>query len=175
MYVSVFSYIQVILGDGTGITTKVRALAAKPNRYGVTYNGYIINGLRFHTLSREAARLTQNSGVVNIADDGVNYFGRLLDIVELSYANYKVVLFKCEWYDVHHKAGLRQDEFGYSHVNFSRKIHTGDKLDDDPFVFSSQIQQVFYVQNPKAEPWNTVVRVSPRDNFDMGVELNEES
>ena len=133
-------------------------MAAKPNRYGVTYNGYIINGLRFHTLSREAARLTQNSGVVNIADDGVNYFGRLLDIVELSYANYKVVLFKCE-----------RDEFGYSHVNFSRKIHTGDKLDDDPFVFSSQIQQVFYVQNPKAEPWNTVVRVSPRDNFDMGV------
>ena len=169
MYVSVFPYIQVILGDGTGITTKVRALAAKPNRYGVTYNGYIINGLRFHTLSREAARLTQNSGVVNIADDGVNYFGRLLDIVELSYANYKVVLFKCEWYDVHHKAGLRRDEFGYSHVNFSRKIHTGDKLDDDPFVFSSQNQQVFYVQNPKAEPWNTVVRVSPRDNFDMGV------
>jgi hypothetical protein len=60
----------------------------------VTYSGYIINGFRFHTLSREAARLTQNSGVVNIADDGVNYFERLSDVVELSYANYKVVLFK---------------------------------------------------------------------------------
>jgi hypothetical protein len=82
------------------------------------------------------------------------------------------MLFKCEWYDVHYKAGLRQDEFGYSHVNFSRKIHTGDKLEDDPFVFSSQVQQVFYVQNPKAAPWNTVVRVSPRDNFDMGAELS---
>jgi hypothetical protein len=138
----------------------------------VTYSGYIINGFRFHTLSREATQFTQNSGVVNIADDGVNYFG-----VELSYANYKVVLFKCEWYDVHHKARLRQDEFGYSHVNFSRKIHTGDKLEDDPFVFSSQVQQVFYVQDPKVAPWNTVVRVSPRDNFDMGVELsaNDES
>jgi hypothetical protein len=160
------------LGDGTRITTKVRVLAAKPNRCGVTYSGYIINGFRFHTLSREATQFTQNSGVVNIADDGVNYFGRLSDIVELSYANYKVVLFKCEWYDVHHKARLRQDEFGYSHVNFSRKIHTGDKLEDDPFVFSSQVQQVFYVQDPKVAPWNTVVRVSPRDNFDMGVELS---
>jgi hypothetical protein len=113
------------LGDGTGITTKARALAAKLNRCGMTYSGYIINGFRFHTLSREDARLTQNSGVVNIADDEVNYFGRLSNIVELSYANYKVLLFKCEWYDVHHKAGLRQDMFGYSHVNFSRKIHTG--------------------------------------------------
>ena len=62
-------------------------------------------------MSREAAQLSQNSGVVNIADDGVNYFSRLSDIVELSYANYKVVLFKCEWYDIHHKARLRQDEF----------------------------------------------------------------
>ena len=58
---------QVILGDGLGITKKVRALAAKPSRHGVRYNGYIINGFRFHTLSREAARSTQNSGVVNIA------------------------------------------------------------------------------------------------------------
>jgi hypothetical protein len=106
MYISFFPYIQVILGHGMGITIKVRAFAAKPNRCGVTYSGYIINGFRFHTLSREAARLTQNSGVVNIADDGVNYFGRLSDIVELSYANYKVVLFKCELYNVHHKAGL---------------------------------------------------------------------
>jgi hypothetical protein len=161
MFISFFPYIQVILGDRIGITTKVRALAAKPNRCGVTYSGYIINGFRFHTLSREAARFTQNSGVVNIAEDGVNYFGRLSNIVELSYTNYKVVLFKCEWYDVHHKAGLQQDEFGTTHVNFSRKIHNGDKLEDDPFV-----------QNPKVEPWNTVVRVSPRDNFDMGVKLS---
>ena len=43
------------------------------------------------------------------------------------------------------------------------------------FVFSSQIQQVFYVYDPKAEPWNTVVRVSLRDNFDMDVELSARS
>ena len=65
-----FPYIQVILGDGTGVTAKVRALAAKPSRYGVQFSGYIINGLRFHSLSREAARLTQNSGVVNIVEEG---------------------------------------------------------------------------------------------------------
>uniref|UniRef100_A0A8R7QAP8 DUF4216 domain-containing protein n=2 Tax=Triticum TaxID=4564 RepID=A0A8R7QAP8_TRIUA len=36
---------------------------------------------------------------------------------------YKVVFFKCDWYDVHHKAGIIRDEFGFTHVNFSRKIH----------------------------------------------------
>ncbi|WVZ49712.1 hypothetical protein U9M48_001044 [Paspalum notatum var. saurae] len=58
----------IILGDGLGISKKVIALAAKPRRCGVRYSGYVINGFRFHTMSREAARLTQNSGVVNTAD-----------------------------------------------------------------------------------------------------------
>ncbi|CAD6253099.1 unnamed protein product [Miscanthus lutarioriparius] len=159
---------KVILGDGLGITKKVRALAAKPSKHGVRYNGYIINGFRFHTLSREAARSTQNSGVVNIAEDGVNYYGRLTDIIELTYTDYKVVLFKCDWYDVHHRAGLRNDEFGLPLVNFLKKIHTGEKLEHDPCVFSSQVEQVFYVEHPKAEGWNSVVRFKPRDTFDMG-------
>jgi len=60
-------------------------LAGKPSKCGVRYSGYIVNGFRFHTMSREAGRLTQNSGIVNIAEDGVNYYGRLSDIIELSY------------------------------------------------------------------------------------------
>lgn len=125
-------------------------------------------------MSREAARLTQNSGVVNIAADGVNYYGRLSDIIELSYREFKVVLFKCDWYDVHHRAGLRKDEFGYTVVNFSRRIHTGDKLEHDPFVFSSQVKQVFYVEEPKAKGWNVVVSVTPRDLFDMGTQVSSD-
>ena len=123
-------------------------------------------------MSREAGRLTQNSGIVNIAEDGVNYYGRLSDIIELSYREYKVVLFKCDWYDVHHRVGLQKDDFGFTLVNFSRKIHTGEKMEHDPFVFSSQVEQVFYVEDPKAKGWNVVVRVKPRDLFDMGDELS---
>jgi hypothetical protein len=121
-------------------------------------------------MMREAGRSTQNSGVVNIADDGVNYYGRLSDIVELSYRKYKVVLFRCDWYDVHHKAGIKKDEFDFTLVNFSRKIHSGDKLDHDPFVFSSQVEQVFYAEDAKAKGWHVVTRFKPRDIFDMGVE-----
>lgn len=145
---------------------KIRALARKPDKWGKRYNGFIINGIRFHTVKRENRRKTQNSGVVNIADDGVNYYGRLTDIIELSYGNdYKVVLFKCDWYDVYHRAGLRKDEFRYTLVNFSRLIHTGDEIQDDPFVFSSQVQQVFYMEDRKNEGWNVVVPVTPRDLY----------
>ena len=56
---------------------------------------------------------------MNIAEDGVNYYGRLSDIIELSYREYKVVLFKCDWYDVHHRVGLQKDDFGFTLVNFS--------------------------------------------------------
>ncbi|XP_039792276.1 uncharacterized protein LOC120658128 [Panicum virgatum] len=125
-------------------------------------------------MSRDAGRLTQNSGIVNIAEDGVNYYGRLSDIIELSYIEYKVVLFKCDWYDVHHRVGLQKDDFGFTLVNFSRKIHTGKKMEHDPFVFSSQVEQVFYVEDPKAKGWNVVVRVKPRDLFDMGDELSSD-
>ncbi|WVZ64539.1 hypothetical protein U9M48_014039, partial [Paspalum notatum var. saurae] len=38
----------------------------------------------------------------------------------------------------------------------SRLIHTGEKLEHDPFVFSSQVVQVFYVEDPKAKGWNIV-------------------
>jgi hypothetical protein len=168
-------YIQVLEHDGRGFSEKIRALAAKPNKYGVRYSGYIINGFRFHTMARETGHVTQNSGIVNVAADGVSYYGRLSDIWELSYQDYKVVLFKCDWYDVHHKAGFKIDEFGFSLVNFSRKIHTGEKLEDDPFVFSSQVKQVFYVEDPKHEGWNTVVGGSPpRDFFDMGEEQSSD-
>ncbi|XP_066161921.1 uncharacterized protein [Oryza sativa Japonica Group] len=68
------------------------------------------------------------------------------------------------------RAGMKNDEFRFSLVNFSRKIHTGEKLDDDPFVFSSQVEQVFYSEDPNTEGWHVVTRFRPRDLFDMGVE-----
>ncbi|KAH1129311.1 hypothetical protein J1N35_000689 [Gossypium stocksii] len=53
-------------------------------------------------------------------------------------------------------------------VNFSRLIHTGEQLIDEPYVFSSQVKQVFYSKDPTDEGWYVVLRNSPRDLFDMG-------
>jgi hypothetical protein len=146
-------------------------LAKKPNKWGMHYKGFIINGFRFHTINREKKRKTQNSGVVNKSNEGIDYYGRLSDIIELSYGDdYKVVLFKCDWYDVHNRAGIKKDDFGFTLVNFSRVIHTGIEKEHDPFVFSSQVEQVFYVEDPKFKGWHVVTRKRPRDLFDMGIE-----
>ncbi|KAK5840210.1 hypothetical protein PVK06_009097 [Gossypium arboreum] len=53
-------------------------------------------------------------------------------------------------------------------VNFSRLIHTREQLIDEPYVFSSQVKQVFYSKDPTNEGWYVVLRNTPRDLFDMG-------
>ncbi|XP_020080846.1 uncharacterized protein LOC109704510 isoform X2 [Ananas comosus] len=164
---------QVMKADDSAISEKVATLGRGPNKVAKRFSGFIINGFRYHTISREENMLTQNSGVVNTSEiDGVNYYGRLRDIIELNYyGSFKVVLFKCDWVDVHHSSGIKQDEFGFTSVNFSRLIHTGEKLEHDPYVFSSQVEQVFYVQDPHHQNWFSVVKFKPRDFFDMGKEL----
>ncbi|KAK5831611.1 hypothetical protein PVK06_015409 [Gossypium arboreum] len=59
-------------------------------------------------------------------------------------------------------------KFGFTMVNFSRLIHTGEHLIDEPYVFSSQVKQVFYSKDPIDEGWYVVLRNTPRDLFDMG-------
>ena len=56
--------------------------------------------------------------------------------------------------------GIRQDEFQFTLVNFSRLIHTSNKLKHDPYMFSSQVEQVVYVQDPKNENWSKVVKAN---------------
>ena len=122
----------------SNISEDILSLGRGPNKVAKRFSAFIINGIRFHTMAREEQRLTQNSGVVNISEiEGTNYYGRLKEIIELNYYDrFKVVLFRCDWFDVYHNNGIKQDEFGFTLINFSRLIHTGDKVDDDPFVFS---------------------------------------
>ena len=150
------------------------ALARGPNKVARRFSSFIINGIRFHTIAREERRKTQNSGVVNTSEvGGVDYFGKIRDIIELNYyGSFKVVLFKCDWVNIYHSAGMKQDEYGFTLVNFSHLIHTGENANDDPYVFSSQVQQVFYVEDPKAINWSVVIKVKPRDTFEVG---NEEA
>lgn len=130
--------------DGISISNDIKSLRIGPKE-AKRFTGFIINGIQFHTLASEEQRLTQNSKVVNISEvEGVNYYRRIKDIIELNYYDiFKVVLFKCDWFDIHHNIGARQDEYGYTLVNFSHLIHIGEKVDDDPYVFSFQVEQVF--------------------------------
>ena len=83
------------------------ALARGPNKIVNRYNGFIINGFKFHTREREKFRKTQNSGVM-VEADGKSYYGALKDIYELDYyGKFKVVLFRCDWIDINSPRGFK--------------------------------------------------------------------
>jgi hypothetical protein len=166
--------------EGVEVTEDLKWLARGPLRNVTRYSGYLVNGYRFHTKDREDSLKTQNSGVVvsvegeNYASSrdrrpvhGVtNYYGKLNDIIELNYSGQiRVVLFKCDWVDVNR--GCKIDN-GVTLVNFSYKAHRGANLADDPYVFASQVDKVFYVTDPKHKDWEVVRHVKVRDVFDMG-------
>ncbi|CAN1145105.1 hypothetical protein LINPERHAP2_LOCUS14509 [Linum perenne] len=162
------------------INEYVTWLARGPNTVARRFNGYITKGIRFHTKEKEESRKSQNSGVVVVSEtstsqDDIEYFGKINDIIELNYyERFRVVLFKCDWVDVERGNGVKKDKFGYTLVNFSRLVHTRVHLSDEPFVFTSQVEQVFYIQDAIQSDWNVVVRVKPRDTYAIGDELSLE-
>ncbi|CAL1400210.1 unnamed protein product [Linum trigynum] len=91
----------------------------------------------------------------------ITYYGVIQEIIELDYwVGKKVVLFKCDW--VSSGRGLKQDDLGFTLVNFSRRMS-----DKEPFILASQAQQVFYVPDPIDSQWQVVIRTQPRDLCDM--------
>ncbi|KAK5839061.1 hypothetical protein PVK06_007819 [Gossypium arboreum] len=149
--------------SGNIVNDEVKWLSQGPNRVVKRYSGFIMNGFRFLTKYRERLRRTQNCGVVvnslitsyasardsNPVEGNVEYYGLLTDIIELDYyGKWKVVLFRCDWADANTARGIKNDQFGFTMVNFSRLIHTGEHLIDEPYVFSSQVKQVFYSKDP---------------------------
>ncbi|PKU76800.1 hypothetical protein MA16_Dca001406 [Dendrobium catenatum] len=152
------------------ISEEIKALAKGPNKLAYRYKGLLINSYIFHTKERDEGKKTQNFGVVNTTEIGnFSYYGKINDIIEINYSNlFKLILFKCDWAKTS-LTGIKKDEFGYTIVNFSRLIHTGQKLQDDPFVFSSQVETIFYIQDAKNMNCNYVVRVKSRDALDCNI------
>nr|XP_043616177.1 uncharacterized protein LOC122588102 [Erigeron canadensis] len=158
------------------VTEEIKWLARGPHSFVKRFSGYLVKGYRFHTKEHEKSLKTQNSGVVVTVVDGgcaggstpgvINYYGVLTDIVELNYSSkIRVVLFRCDWVDT--DRGCKRDEFGITLVNFSHLVHTGANLLDDPFVLASQVDKVYYAQDPKLKDWFVARHVKVRDAFNM--------
>ncbi|XP_050211487.1 uncharacterized protein LOC126661673 [Mercurialis annua] len=147
-------------------TDHIYALGLGPDIRIARYSGIIVNGVRFHTVERDNFRRTQNNGVSVTGEHKskeIEFYGVLTNIIDLQYVNGNhVFLFKCDWWDVGDKNGIKTDGNLVS-VNVSRKWYTGDS-----FVLSSQVQQVFYVSDMKnGGHWKIVQKSFHRNIFDV--------
>jgi hypothetical protein len=110
----------------------------------VKYNRYVINGKLFRTLAHDAGRRTQNSGVCVPTVDGETYYRKLTDIVKVEYYDRTTyVLFKYNWTDPTRDKGFKIDDYGLVFVNFNHLVHSGELITYEPYVLTSQVDQVF--------------------------------
>ncbi|XP_075095301.1 uncharacterized protein LOC142173579 [Nicotiana tabacum] len=163
----------------TDVPDFIKQLSRGPNSIAKRYSGYLINGYRFHKRQHDARRTTQNSGVTLVAlttsfasskdknpvDANLTYYGRIIDIIELDYfGHFKVVLFKCDWYEA------EEDTYGLTYVYFNKKCYQ-----EEPFLLASQAHQYFYVQDPHDQDKHYVMNTVPRDLFNISDQFKSDA
>ncbi|CAI8595258.1 unnamed protein product [Vicia faba] len=146
------------------------------------FTAFNVNGFKFRTLERDNILKTQNSGVFGMFGTrsyssnsdtqmrfgGVPYYGRLIDIIVLSYDGFTVPMFKCEWANTINPRGIKIDKLGFTSINFARLLHTSEHEDNEPYIQASEAHMVFYVDDESEQGWSIPVHLKPRDLYDMG-------
>ncbi|CAI8608944.1 unnamed protein product [Vicia faba] len=99
---------------------------------------------------------------------GVPYYGRLIDIIVLSYDGFTVPMFKCELANTINPRGIKIDKLGFTSINFARLLHTSEHEDNEPYIQASEAHMVFYVDDESEQGWSIHVHLKPRDLYDMG-------
>jgi hypothetical protein len=136
------------------MTEKLVMHCRGPKEIAVTYNRYVVNGKLFRTVTHDSGKRTQNSGVCVPTGDGLTSYRKLTDIIEVEYYDRtKYVMFNCGWVDTTRDRGYKVDECGMVLVNFNRLVHRGDRETDDPYILTSQVDQVFYVEDERNPGW----------------------
>ena len=144
--------ISEMIESGKSVSETLRWLAGKPSFYVFTFEGYLVDGVRYFTNERDNARVVQNSGVPVVAktvqvssakdlnpfESDMTFYGIINEIWELDYHAFKAPLFLCKWADS--ERGVKVDDLGFKLVDFSRQGQKNDK-----YVSVDQVKQVFYI------------------------------
>jgi hypothetical protein len=144
------------------ITDEIRNLAAGPLFTITRYEGMDISGYTFYTMIQNKKSVYQNSGVRvrAVIDDSHDdyddtetdtYYGEIEEIWELDYVGLNVDLFRCRWVTNGNRA-MSKDKYGYVSVDLGV---FGYK--NEPFVFSNDVEQVFYLPDLAKKNWFVVM------------------
>jgi hypothetical protein len=60
------------------------------------------------------------------------------------------------------------DKHGLTLVNFKNLVHRGDQITNELYVLTSQVEQVFYVDDEKDPNWACTVKTKLRNVYDVG-------
>ena len=111
-------------------------------------------------------RRTTNTGVFTPGQDGVDYYGRLLEIYELQFYGsvpLTPVIFKCHWFDP--KLTRHTPKVGLIEIRQDSKLPG-----DDVYIVAQQAIQVYYLlypyqTNKRLKGWDVVYKISPHDKL----------
>ncbi|CAL2276880.1 unnamed protein product [Prunus armeniaca] len=125
-----------------------------------------VNGVKFLGIARDDKLCMQNSGV-HVPSGGestdIYLYGKLTTVVQLLYKDrYKVIIFKCRWYDTNpHRPGSVKIDHGLLSLNINRTWY-----DDDPYILANMATQIVYLDDPKAgSGWKVVQKMDHRNVY----------
>jgi hypothetical protein len=128
----------------------------------------VVNGKLFYIIAYDVGRRSQNSGVCVPTVDGETYYGKLTKIIEVEYYDRtKYILFKCDWTDNTRGRGYKLDKYDLTLVNFKNLVQREDKITDEPYVLTSQVSQVYYVNDDRDLDWACTMRTKPKNVYDV--------
>ena len=116
-----------------------------------------------------------NYGVCVESQGGVDYFGTLEEVIQLSYhgrdEEYKTILFNCKWFDCD-KGMNTHDKYRLVEVNHTMRLPWYD-----PFVVSYQASQVYYAPYPSLKrdkvQWWAVFKTKARSEVDASMDESD--
>ncbi|KAI5352436.1 hypothetical protein L3X38_005327 [Prunus dulcis] len=159
--------------DNNGVSENLRWLAAGPNMAVPLYRSYLIKGIKFNIKAQDDVRTTQNSGVYLLAQtmqvasakdknpilSNMGFYGVIQEIWDLDYQKFTIPVFRCDWID---SSDLVVDELGFTLVDLSKIGHRNDQ-----FVLTSQVKQIFFVDDPMHRGWSVVLSMPNREYNDV--------
>jgi hypothetical protein len=129
-------------------------------------------GNHFRVADKSSTRMqTYDCGIASVFEVptpeahsmSVNYVGVLQDIFKLNYGllHTPIILLRYEWMKRQDNRGnptYTRDDTGFLVVNFHHKL----LRTSEPFIFSSQATQVFFLDVPQRPGWKVVLRKDAR-------------